>query len=370
MSESNTFDIVTDREFAGVIPPIPQQDLDLLEQQILHDGCTDPLIVWKGRGILVDGHNRKIICDKYGLPYNIRELSFSTREEVADWIDARQLGRRNLTPVQMSLLRGRRYNRRKGGHGGDRRSEKSRTQNGLLKTSEQMANECGVGKNTIKRDGQFAAALEKLGAAEEAVQGNIAIPRNDVVQLAKRLGDEPSREQIEQAREQIMRPHISQNSGDNEWYTPEEYIERARQTMGGIDLDPASCLEANKIVRASEFFSREDDGLNHNWRGRVFMNPPYAQPYIQKFTEKLVNHVVAGEVTQAVALVNNATETKWGQLLLKHAAAVCFPAGRVKFWHPDKISAPLQGQMIAYIGANIDAFKKSFNHTGVICHGR
>jgi ParB family chromosome partitioning protein len=163
--------------------------------------------------------------------------------------------------------------------------------------------------------------------------------------------------------------HVAQNSGDNEWYTPEEYIERARQVMGGIDLDPASCAEANKIVRAAEFFSREDDGLNHNWRGRVFMNPPYAQPYIQKFTEKLVSHVVAGEVIQAVALVNNATETKWGQLLLKHAAAVCFPAGRVKFYHPDKISAPLQGQMIAYIGANIDAFKKSFNNTGVICYG-
>jgi hypothetical protein len=81
-------------------------------------------------------------------------------------------------------------------------------------------------------------------------------------------------------------------------------------------------------------------------------------------------HVVAGEVSQAVALVNNATETKWGQLLLQHSSAVCFPAGRVKFWHPDKISAPLQGQMIAYIGENIDAFAKSFNNTGVIRYDR
>jgi hypothetical protein len=49
---------------------------------------------------------------------------------------------------------------------------------------------------------------------------------------------------------------------------------------------------------------------------------------------------------------------------------VCFPAGRVKFWHPEKISAPLQGQMIMYLGKNVDAFTKSFSNTGVIRYGR
>jgi ParB family chromosome partitioning protein len=172
------------------------------------------------------------------------------------------------------------------------------------------------------------------------------------------------------AMREITPPHVAQNSGDNEWYTPKEYIELVHSAMGGIDLDPASCQAANEIVQATQFFSREDDGLTKKWHGRIFMNPPYSQPYIQKFTEKLVSHVVAGEVSQAVALVNNATETKWGQLLLQHSSAVCFPASRVKFWHPDKISAPLQGQLVVYLGENIDAFVKSFSNTGVIRYDR
>lgn len=69
--------------------------------------------------------------------------------------------------------------------------------------------------------------------------------------------------------------NILHSSATQEHYTPADVVEAAREVLGGIDLDPASCAEANATVRATRYFTRADDGLDRAWGGgRVFLNPP------------------------------------------------------------------------------------------------
>jgi 16S rRNA G966 N2-methylase RsmD len=89
--------IVVDSEFKNLIPPLQETEFQQLEASILSEGCRDALVLWKGQGILVDGHNRFEICQKHSLPYQVIEREFDNRSQVAEWMLRNQLGRRNLT---------------------------------------------------------------------------------------------------------------------------------------------------------------------------------------------------------------------------------------------------------------------------------
>lgn len=168
------------------------------------------------------------------------------------------------------------------------------------------------------------------------------------------------------AEEAPAPPHVARNAGESEWYTPAEYIAAAVAVMGPIDLDPASVAEANQVVGAAQFYTAEEDGLTRPWRGAVWLNPPYAQPACARFCARLAREWDAGALAAACLLVNNATETAWFQQAAGRAAALCFPLGRVRFWHPDREAAPLQGQAVAYFGPAADRFRAEFTRFGIV----
>lgn len=159
--------------------------------------------------------------------------------------------------------------------------------------------------------------------------------------------------------------HVGNNSGNSEWYTPKEYADAVHEVMGFIDTDPCSCEVANEVVRAETYYTAEQDGLQQEWHGCVYVNPPYGDGTVEEFAVKLILELDEGRTTQAIFLVNNCTETRWFQTLIGHAAAVCFPCGRISFWSPDRPSkTPLQGQAILYFGQNAKRFKRVFGDIG------
>lgn len=154
-------------------------------------------------------------------------------------------------------------------------------------------------------------------------------------------------------------------SNSNEWWTPEKYVTAARNVMSGIDLDPASCETANEVVGAEEFFDQEDDGLNRQWHGRVWLNPPYGR-LSGAFINKLSDEFGKGNVEQATVLVNaNATDTKWFSLLWNHI--LCFTDHRIDFTSPDyKEHSSTHGSVFIYLGHNEREFFRQFSQFGCV----
>lgn len=169
-----------------------------------------------------------------------------------------------------------------------------------------------------------------------------------------------------QRRLAALTPHVSHNTGESEWFTPPEYIEAARCVMGGIDVDPATTERANKAIGAEVYYTAETDGLRNPWPGRVWLNPPYAQPLVSQFCQSFADKYEAGEVKEGCVLINNVTETGFAQRLLGLCSGVCFPAGRVRFLDANgNPGAPLQGQMVLYFGDKPDEFTAKFAEFGV-----
>lgn len=168
---------------------------------------------------------------------------------------------------------------------------------------------------------------------------------------------------------QVEQPEIS----SNDWYTPIWLIEAARAVMGRIDTDPASCTKANQIVKADRFFSEQEDGLSRMWWGRVWLNPPYSMPLIEKFTDRFIEEWEGwdkGTVSQACVLTRNATETQWCQQLLRRCDRFCLLNKRVSFWHPDKpVGTDKSGHILFYFGGNTAKFEQLLKPRGLVFKG-
>lgn len=170
---------------------------------------------------------------------------------------------------------------------------------------------------------------------------------------------------------------IEEEIDGDEYYTPPYIIAAVREVLGEIDLDPASSELAQTVVGAKYYFTKADDGLSEEWHGRVFHNPPYSKP--APFIAKLLIEYMAGRTTEAIVLVNNGTETQWGQTLFRQRCPVCFVGAhdgrgsRISFWRKSP-AEPKGGnryaQMIAYLGPNPDRFAKVFSQFGTILEAK
>lgn len=209
-------DIIVDPRFRDKIPKPSEEELRTLEDNILADGVVrDPLVLWAGKNILVDGHNRWDIIQRHPqIPYSTTERRFDTEEDVIIWICRNQRGRRNISKVVYDKLIQEEYEAMTRKTGGDHKSERFRNQSGenphlddkTPKTRRIIAEENGITEQAVRSAVEFGRGLDRAddivpGFKDEILSGSTKAKKADISDMRKM---EP--EQIKEAVEEIRNP--------------------------------------------------------------------------------------------------------------------------------------------------------------------
>lgn len=152
-----------------------------------------------------------------------------------------------------------------------------------------------------------------------------------------------------------------------EWYTPLPIVEAARTAMGSIDTDPAT--NEGNWTGAATFYTAETNGLDKEWRGRVWLNPPYGKGFA-KWMHRLNSEFAAGRTKQATCLIPVRTNAKWFQVLGNGTGvSLCFPPS-IKFVDGRTMqpsgTAALMPNVIVYLGDRHSQFAEAFRTIGMV----
>lgn len=151
--------------------------------------------------------------------------------------------------------------------------------------------------------------------------------------------------------DRAMGSHQSATGGVDEWLTPPSLIE----ALGPFDLDPCAPIH-RPWPTAANHYTLEDDGLRQEWRGRVWLNPPYA--HAAKWLARLADH------GHGTALIFARTETAlWFNYVWPHATALLFLKGRLHFHYLDgrraKANSGAPSVLVAYGERDADILRVS-----------
>lgn len=83
-----------------------------------------------------------------------------------------------------------------------------------------------------------------------------------------------------------MKKEVMFSSNSEEWATPQKFFDELNKEFN-FELDVCATPQNAKCKR---FYTKSNDSLRHEWKGRCFMNPPYGRA-IRKWVEKAVDSV-------------------------------------------------------------------------------
>lgn len=369
------------RPEADIFQLVSEKELKDLAADIDSNGQREPISLYQGD--ILDGRNRYLAITRHCRPGIEPKFEDVSPPSPTAFVISLNLKRRHLTQDQQKMAAARALPffeaeaRKRMAEAGRRAAPGRPAEKGVadLPTLSRARDDAGTAFGVPGRGVQQAKTVQKAGSRKlvEAVdRGDLSLGKAE--QITKLYPDKKAQDaQVQTIAESKMVTRVKGLTGEVEWYTPRPYLDAAITVMGGIDLDPASSEPAQEHVRASSYFTREDDGLTQRWYGRVFLNPPYAMPTVREFAAKLVTSFIDGDIDEAILLTNNATDTEWFHMAARACSAICFTRGRISFLQARdgellEKTAPTHGQAFFYFGPNDHTFEKVFSQHGIVLY--
>jgi len=313
-------EITLDKEFQALIPPSTPDELELLEESILSEGCRDPLIVWEEQSILLDGHQRKEICERHKLPFETKGLSFPDRGAARQWMIQNQLGRRNLPPfvrAELALQLKEYY---------DAKAAMNKALNGKgltipnghkVETPKFLADVAGIGETNMSK------VIRLVKEAPPETLQRLRIGEVSINSAYSKL--------------QPTTTHKPREPKEQEAPRPQTLMPHAKRVFNPYLVPEPSLMELVQRVLV-----KVDD---NNW-----LNPE--QDTLEADVQTFLRSWKSGKMDSGLVLVPNQTDALWFQALAKECLLFCLP--------PEKPHA------MFYFGRCGGEFQEVFKRHGLI----
>jgi len=123
----------------------------------------------------------------------------------------------------------------------------------------------------------------------------------------------------------VSKTYYGHNKDNTEWETDREFFKKLNKKFN-FTLD---CCATSKNKKCKKYFSKKDNALIKDWKGRVFMNPPYSRN-INVWIHKAYLEIKKGNADVVVCLIPVRTDSQWFYKYSRFAQIV-YLAGRLSF---------------------------------------
>lgn len=158
---------------------------------------------------------------------------------------------------------------------------------------------------------------------------------------------------------------ISPKASIQDYFTPPDLIDAARSAMGGIDLDAASHPIANRTHRIPDYFHINRSAFDHDWYGRVWLNPPYG--HNAPWFERILHFLESGSIAQLCMLSPVwAFTAEQARPVMERSAATVLLSPTPTFWgNASNRTGSNHPHAVVYFGDRVAEFVTSFAPHGI-----